>query len=373
VPPNPFSPGVFHSDQALFGREDQFRIVEQVVDQIDGGYPHSPVGFLGPPGLGKTATLKYFGNDLKRRNWLCGYSEAGSDIGSAIYDILADAQQFAPAQGPVRRLLSRVQGFSAAAGPISIGLDLQSIEDGSAYVRLVELFQTLSNAARFDFVGAALFLDEAQVLPGSHLEVLFRALNAVADSPIVLFVGALPNLPDRVAVGSRSTPHVLLSNLKPLDDVSAQRALIDPAQQAGGEFDADALTVLLEFASGHPLVLQMLGHSTWNLGVADAPDNQIVTIRAIHALQAVEEVRGQLKLGYYRPTWRSCAISERRLLKALAQMHDVTDGLLREAIQSDIEDADNILYDLVGRGIVSVDARRVTFVLPGFGDFVKIC
>ncbi len=374
MPANPFSPGVFHPDQALFGRESQFQIVDQVVEQIDNGYPHSPVCFIGPPGLGKTAILKYLASDLKRRHWLCGYSEAGSDVGSAIYDLLADAQQLAPAQSPVRRLLSRIQGFNASAGPVSIGLDLQSIENGSAYARLLELFQTLSNTARFDLVGAALFLDEAQVLPGTHLEILLRALNAVEDSPIVLFMAALPNLMDKIVPGPRTTPHVWLSNLAPLDAACAQTALVDPARLAGGEFDVDALAALLEFAHGHPLTLQMLGRSAWNLGAVDTPEGQVIIIRVVHAIQAIEQVRDQLKLNYYRPTWRSCTTSERALLRALARTDETMTELdVTQAVQDEVTDADIVLYDLAGKGIVSTGEEGVNFVMPGFRTFVTTC
>lgn len=370
MPANPFNPGVFHPDQILFGRESQFQIARQVVEQIDNGYPHSPVCFIGPPGLGKTAILKYLANDLKQRHWLCGYSEAGSDIGSAMYDILADAQQLAPAQSPVRRLLSRVQGFTASAGPVSVGLDLQSIENGSAYVRLVELFQALSNSATFDLVGAGFFLDEVQVLPREHLEILFRALNAVTVSPIVLFMGALPNLMDKIAGGARSTPHVWLSDLEPLDEACAEAAIVDPSRLAGGEFNSHALAVLLEFAHGHPLALQMLGRSAWNHGAAEALEGQVINIREVHVIQAVKEVHDQLSLSYYRPTWRNCTAPERALLKALARAIGITAELLTETVQNEIADAGIVLYDLAGKGIVSTYEGKVRFVMPGFCEFV---
>jgi AAA ATPase-like protein len=368
---NPFNPGVFHPDMSLFGRESQIQVVDQVVGQIENGYPHSPVCFLGAPGLGKTTILKHLAIDLKRRHWLCGYSEAGSDVGSAIYDILADAQQLAPAQGAARRLLSRVQRFNASAGPVSIGLDLQSIENGSAYVRLLELFRTLGNTANSDLVGAALFLDEAQVLPEGHLEILFRALDAVEASPVVLFMGALPNLMDKIVPSYRTMPHVLLSDLEPLEGASAEQALVEPARLAGGEFDIDALAVLLEFAQGHPLALQLLGRSAWNLGASDIPEDQVVIISKTHAIQAIRQVHEQLTLNYFRPTWRNCTTSERVLLRALARAgNPITESDLMQVVQGGVADADIVLYDLSGKGIVSVGNERVSFVMPGFREFV---
>jgi hypothetical protein len=40
--PNPFNPGVFHPDMSLFGRESQIQAVDQVVGQIENGYPIVP-------------------------------------------------------------------------------------------------------------------------------------------------------------------------------------------------------------------------------------------------------------------------------------------------------------------------------------------
>lgn len=373
---NPFNPGVFNPDQVLLCRESQFQVVNQIVEQIEIGYPHSPVGFVAPPGLGKTAILKYLANDLKRRQWLCGYSEAGSDVGSAIYDLLTDAQQLTPPQGPISRLLSRVQGFNASAGPVSIGLSLQSIEDGSAYGRLCDLFRELSNTAQFNLVGAALFLDEAQVLPDAHLEILLRALNGVADSPIVLFMAALPNLMDKIVAGStkRSIPYIELSNLTPLDAACAQAALSGPADLAGGAFEMDALQVLLEFARGHPLTLQMLGRSAWNFGALetlDSPDKDVVAIKVHHARQAIEQVRDQLRLNYYRPIWRGCTAAERAVLRSLARASSTMTELdLTRTIQSTVTDAEIVLHDLVGKGIVTINRGNVNFTTPGFHEFV---
>jgi hypothetical protein len=324
VAANPFTPGAFYAEQPLFGREEQFELVDSVVEQIDSGYPHAPVFFLGPSGLGKTSILRQIANDLKKMHWLCGYSEAGSDIGSALYDVLADAQQLAPSRNIGQRILSRITNVRAGAGPVSIGLDIASIENGSAYTRLVDRFQAISDRAMFEQVGAALLIDEAQGLPDDHLEILFRALGAIEDSPIVLFMAALPCLHDSMALRVRSRQHGDVSDLAPLDTASAEAALIEPVGLAGGEFEQGSVSHLVDFACGHPLTLQMLGRSAWDFSAAGIADNQEVKILEGHASKAIAHVRDQLKRSYYRPIWHACTHEERILLKEIARIGGTT-------------------------------------------------
>ncbi len=139
MPANPFNPGVYSPEQGIFGREEQLHVIDRVIARIEDGASQGPVCFTGPQGLGKTFLLRSIASQLRDRRWLCGYTEAGPDIGSAICDIFADARQMAPRRSAVRRAVARITGVSATAGPVSIGLDLQSIDNGSAYNRLVQL------------------------------------------------------------------------------------------------------------------------------------------------------------------------------------------------------------------------------------------
>lgn len=388
MPVNPFNPGVYSPIQGIFGREEQLRLVDQVIAKVEDGDPHSPVCFIGPQGLGKTFLLKSIASELRARHWLCGYTEAGPDIGSAIYDILADARQLAPRRRLFQRALSRITGFSAAAGPVSIGLDIQSIDDGSAYSKLAQLFEDISNRARLDFVGAALLLDEAQALPGAHLNHLFRALAAIEQSSIVLFMAALPGLANTISlmpqsvptpswITAVSTPYVRFSDLEALDQDSARSVLLAPVDPECGEFEEEAVSALVSFGLGHPLTLQMLGQSAWNIADSVAPDGGKVVIRGDHAGEAIAEVAEQLRVLYHRPTWRNCSEHERAMLRKIASLGGMASeqDLVRPVKSSGKNgspDPTATVYGLVDRGILYDDlrTRTVRIVMPGFREFI---
>jgi hypothetical protein len=265
---NPFSPGPYSPVQGIFGREEQVHVVEQAAAGIENGVPHAPVCFTGPPGVGKTFLLRNIASQLRDRGWLCGYTEAGPDISSAIHDILADAREMAPRRSSTWRLVTRVTGVNATAPGFSLGLTLQDTDNGSAYTQLVRLFREISGKAGSDFTGAALLLDEAQVLPDAHLSELFRALAKVEDSRIVLFMAALPGLAGTISSMAQSpaswrrrlsTPYVQFSPLGALDPASAGTVLAYQAGTAGGELEPEAAAALADFSLGHPMTLQMSG------------------------------------------------------------------------------------------------------------------
>jgi hypothetical protein len=373
MPVNPFSPGTSYADQLIFGRGGQLAIVGQVVNQIENSYPQSPICFIGPSGLGKTTILKYIARKLTDKHWLCGYSEASSNVGSAIFDVLADAGRLAPRKSMAGRALSRIKGFNVTAGPISLGLDIESVESGSAYNRLVEIFQAISDSAKFGLVGAALLMDEIQVLPQEHIEILFRALSVLDESPIVLFMAALPNIEDKFSPGSRSDQHYHLSWLAPLDARDATALLDESATLADGEFDSAASAILVEFSEGHPLTLQMLGADAWELGSSPIKSGDRVVVREDHAREAIVRVRQQLKRTSYRPVWKSCTPRQRALLQALAQTSGaVTEQELLDSMGAKGAKADALtddLIDLIGRGVLYDYDDFLTWVVPGFRDF----
>jgi hypothetical protein len=374
---NPFRPGTYYTGQQLFGREKTLGFIRRAADDIEEGYPHAPTSFHGPPGIGKTALLRHAVNELRERKWLCGYSEAGSNAGSAVYDMLTDVRRTVPSQSIAKRLFSRAQGIQLGAGPVSIGLDLQSLENESAYTRLVDLLLQLDRAAKSEMVGVAFVLDEAHALPSSQLFLVLRAFKSLVDSSVILFIAALPGIQNELATSDPSNPYIFSYSVNYLDVPSAEAALLEPARAEGGDFDEEALAALVGFAKGHPLTLQLLGRYAWDNAADRFAEDEPFLLGADDADIAIRQARQQLERTYYLPIWYACRSEERAFLSSISWAKD---GMTREealqAAKSKVAEPWLSLYRLAGKGIVHeyYDMKelqsRITFAIPGFRDFV---
>jgi len=66
--------------------------------ELEDGHFSPPVCFLAPGGLGKTTLLKRIGDELEKRNWLCGYAVAGSSLSTTLIELFNDAGRAVPAK-----------------------------------------------------------------------------------------------------------------------------------------------------------------------------------------------------------------------------------------------------------------------------------
>jgi len=110
---------------------------------------------------------------------------------------------------------------------------------------------------------------------------------------------------------------------------------------------------LAGFALGHPMTLQMLGQSAWDIAASGTTSDGKLVIRAAHADEAISEVSEQLRTLYHKPAWRNCSAHERTVLKQLASMGgSAAERDLARAVTVKGDDLDPmaIIYDLVDGG-----------------------
>ncbi len=201
---NPFCPGSSPPQRYIVGRARQLEHVDRLVYQLNSGKRHAPIGFLSPPGLGKTSLLKDIAHRLRQRQWICGYSDASPDASSAIHDLLFDARRALPREGIGDKFRARLQEVSVKTGPIGFGLRLGDMEVTTSYAQLFEVLASLGELAKKNSVGMVLLLDEAQVMPQPDIELLFRVIGLLEDLPVALIMASLPCLPDRDSSKSRA-------------------------------------------------------------------------------------------------------------------------------------------------------------------------
>jgi hypothetical protein len=367
MPSNPFNVGTVRPAQYMFGRSDELSWINWIADTVQADQEAHRRCFLGAPGTGKTSILKYAQEILRRRNWLCGYSEASPDAATAIGEFLHDARRALPRHGSGQKFLSRITEMNVSFGGVGAGF---KVSEGSkpTYSLVLELFAALGDVAIKQRSGVAILLDEAQALPDSDLDLLIRCVSRLERFPVALIMAGLPSIPDKLEREDGPTSAVTwFSTLRPLDRTDAYQALAAPFLHNGKMVSDREINRMLDFAEGHPLTLQMLGSKVW-----DCANKEQVAIDDSHATRAIESTREQLLIAYHEPMWRRCAGPERDVLAKFAAAPQPIDYYKFIASHwKTIPDVDSIIYRLRDRGVVHMrGTTSVEFSIPGFRDYV---
>jgi len=351
------------------------------------GFSPDPLCFIGPPGAGKTALLKYAKQTLITKNWLCGYSEASPDTSSAIEDFLNDARRSLPAGKIAEKFLSRITEVSISGPGVGAGIKLGEASNRTAYSRLVDLFTAIGDLAKRSGVGVALLIDEAQALPAGDLRLLLRCIRSVDNYPVSIIIAGLPALVwDIVESDSgRATGEKFRIFLVPeLTPGESLQALYMPIDDADGAIRETQLRRMVHFTEGHPLTLRILGAAAWEAADNTILDDRPLAIEESHVSEAIQETTRQLWLAYYEPMWRKSSAEERELIISIAakQAPRGNDWLSASEDRAWFLEGNDLLSwlwhaangdtisSLANRGVISM-IHPDEFTIPGFGRFVQ--
>jgi hypothetical protein len=361
----------------MFGRSSHIKHIERMVYDIQGGHQARRWVFIGPPGAGKTALLRYAQNALVSRNWLCGYSEASPDAATAIGEFLDDARRALPRSGIGERFHSRLTELNVSFGGLGAGIKLADPGESPTYVKVRDLFTSLGEIAKKSRTGVALFIDEAQALPSQELNLLLRVVRRLDDCPVVILLAGLPSLPKILGgrdKGIFERPTVDLVWYHTIGSLAAEEAfhaLADPIRDGGGIINDKEIERMSKFSEGHPLTLHLLGANTWDLADGDLDSQAPIFLSEEHVTAAIKSTSRQLTIAYHEPMWSNCDSSERELLIMLASSEFHLEFMMKSA---SFPDRDDILYTLRGRGLIETtadDHHFLQFAIPGFSDFIK--
>ena len=239
-----------HPTPRLVGREDQLRIVDDVLARLDSGRG-SILSITGAAGTGKTALLDAAVDRAAAAGTTVLHAVCEPDaerLISALHQLVDG--DWSAARPEVRDTVEQLRGRFAAPGP-----DHDLIELGRPHLDgLVAFFDALLVDAPLLVV-----LDDAQWADEATLSALRATLRRLEGAALAVFVGARPpldDLPDpaRLIAGGRADHEIVLDDLTPSagDELLARLVASRPGPK---------LNALARRAAGNPLLLVELVRS----------------------------------------------------------------------------------------------------------------
>lgn len=380
---NPFSPGAGSPPPELVGRAGILEQARILLGRVKEKRPEKSILLTGLRGVGKTVLL----NEIERLAIRTGYRtvavEAHEDKSLAallvppLRKLLFELDRVAGAGDKAKRGLAVLKGFmngvKVSLGDIEVGLDIDpekgTADSGDLESDLPNLFVALAEAAEERKIPVALLIDELQYFSHKELSALIMAMHKMQQRqlPMVLLGAGLPILPG-LAGESKSYAERLFSfpDIGALSEPDAIKALQDPTQDAGVDFEIAALKEIFRLTKGYPYFLQEWGYQSWNRAEASP-----ITLQAVNDASAM--VVQRLDENFFRVRFDRLTPGERRFLRAMAGLGS---GARRS---SDIADALGVKINSLGptranliqKGMIYSPAHGdMAFTVPLFDEFM---
>ncbi|MGV9870412.1 ATP-binding protein, partial [Rhodococcus koreensis] len=326
---NPYAPGAGQRPPELAGRTRQLDAFDVVLERIARGRPERSVMLTGLRGVGKTVLLNHLRSAAISRRWGTGKIEARPDqdlrrpLSSALHMAIREIAGSHRDPDRVEEFLGILKSFALRATADKgmrerwqPGIDAPAVkgraDSGDIEIDLVELLLDASSLARDVGVGIALFVDEMQDLGAADVSAVCGACHELSQdaAPLIVVGAGLPHLP-AVLSASKSYSERLFSyhRIDRLDRVSADRALIAPAEREDVKFTDEALDALYAAADGYPYFVQAYGKATWDVAAATPITEEDVRV----AEPTAEE---ELAVGFFGSRYERATPAEREYMRA---------------------------------------------------------
>ena len=220
----------------------------------------------------------------------------------------------------LRVLKGFLGGLKISVGDIGIEMSIDpevgTADSGLLEADLAELFVVIAEAAKDGGTPVTLLIDELQYLEQSEFSALIMACHRIAQAnlPMLVIGAGLPQIAG-LAGESKSYSERLFTypQIGALERSDAIAAIVNPARNEGVHYADDALEEILLTTERYPYFLQQWGHEAWN--IADRE-----TISLANVKEATDAAIRKLDESFFRVRFDRCTPSERRYLRALAEL-----------------------------------------------------
>lgn len=380
---NPFSPGAGAPPPELVGRDPLLEQARILLGRVKQKRPEKSLLLTGLRGVGKTVLL----NEIERMAKKGGYQSIlleaheekplGELIFPALRSLLYDLDRVAGAGDKVKRGLAVLRSFIGSikltVNDMALGLDIEpakgTADSGDLEIDLPNLFVAVAEAAEERKTAVAILIDEIQYLNQKELGALIMAMHKMQQKqlPLVLLAAGLPVLPG-MAGESKSYAERLFNfpDIGALSEADAAKALSDPAQAVGVEFQDDALKEVFRLTHGYPYFLQEWAYQSWNMAVASP-----ITLKIVR--DATPEVMRRLDKNFFRVRFDRLTPSEKNFLRAMAHLGPDSHrtGDIAATLGTTVKGIGPVRSKLIKKGMIYSPAHGdMAFTVPLFDQFM---
>lgn len=377
---NPYRPGAGAQPPALIGRDDLIDRFGVTLRRALAGKPGKSLMPIGLRGVGKTVLLNRFTEIAEAEGLRYAYIEAPET--KNFRDLLAAHLRkvvlLLHRTGPTEAILKAMRVLKAFGVQLPDGasftIDVEPLighaDSGILAEDVTDLLVAVGEAARSRKSGFLLAIDEVQYLSGEEMGALIMAVHRTvqSDLPVVLAGAGLPQLPG-IAGEAKSYAERLFDfpEIGSLTREDAAAALLIPAQDAGVEFESDALHKIFEEAHGYPYFLQEWGYHIWNR----AEKSPISLHEVVVARDAV--IR-QLDKNFFLVRYDRLTPKEKEYLRAMAYLGPGPhrSGDIANCLGVKVETVAPRRSALIAKGMIYSPAHGDTaFTVPLFDEYLK--
>lgn len=381
---NPFAPGAGNPPPELAGRTSLLEEAEIALQRVMLGRSAQSLILVGLRGVGKTVLLVRLKSVAEEHGYRTAFVEAheGKSLAElllpSLRNLLFSLSMVEGAKEKARRGLRVLRGFLGGLKitlgelDLEIGLDPERgvADSGDLEADLPNLLYVVAEAAQAAGRSVALFIDELQYFAETEFSALIMSMHKVSQSNLSLvMVGA--GLPQVLALAGSSKSYAeRLFRYPPIGALAindAVDAIRVPIEQEGASITDAAIGRILDITQRYPYFLQQWGHDAWN--ISDGPSIELhdVDLATVKAIETLDQ-------GFFKVRFDRCTPSERRYMRALAELGPGAhrSGDVAQIIGLKTTSVGPTRGNLIKKGMVYAPAHGDTeFTVPLFDQYMR--
>lgn len=380
---NPYTPGAGTQPHELAGRDELRDALRITIARLMRAKPAKSMLMVGLRGVGKTVLLEQMRKDVEAMDVHTIYIEAPESrslpslLSPQLRLALLKLSRLESSKEAATRALKALAGFAKSLkltfGDIEIGFDQEPeaglADNGDLEADLTALMIEVGNTAKAGETAVVMFIDELQYVHKDQFAALITALHRCAQLklPVTLVGAGLPQLRG-LAGNSKSYAERLFNypEVGALDADAATEAIINPAKDENVDFEADAVSEILDKTQGYPYFIQEWGSHTWDLAESSP-------ITRDDVIDSTDLTIAKLDESFFRVRFDRLTPNEKNYLHAMAKLGagphrsgDIADSMSKKS--SDVAPVRN---SLIKKGMVWAPNHGDTaFTVPLFDEFM---